>query len=333
MEKGFQLFPEQASTFAERVDTLYWFLIGVSGFFSTLIVVLIVFFAIKYRRRSDRLPEQTKTVLSLELAWTAIPALLVMVMFVWGSAVYLDQTVPPRGALDIYVVGKQWMWKIQHPNGRREINELHVPVGRAIKLTLASQDVIHSFFIPAFRIKQDAVPGQYRTMWFQATKPGEYHLFCAEYCGTNHSRMIGKVVVMEDIAYQQWLSGYTEQTPVEEGQKLFVQYDCASCHETGRRQRAPQLGGLYGTEVPLANGRTAVFDENYIRESIVNPDAKVVRGFFPGIMPTFRSQLSEEQILALIAYIKSLSQPPAEQPQQQPSQQTPQQPQPPRRQP
>jgi cytochrome c oxidase subunit 2 len=313
MDKGFQLFPEQASTFAERVDALYWFLVGVSGFFSALIVVLIVFFAIKYRRRSDRLPEQTKTVFGLELLWTVVPALFVMVMFVWGSAVYIDQTVPPRGALDIYVVGKQWMWKIQHPNGRREINELHVPLGRAIKITLASQDVIHSFFIPAFRVKQDAVPGQYRTMWFQATKPGEYHLFCAEYCGTNHSRMIGRVIVMEDIAYQQWLGGYTEQTPVEEGQKLFVQFDCAACHETGRRQRAPQLGGLYGTQVDLANGRTALFDESYIRESIVNPDAKVVRGFPPGIMPTFRSQLTEEQILALVAYIKSLSQPPDQQ--------------------
>jgi cytochrome c oxidase subunit 2 len=313
MQKGFQLFPEQASTFAERVDLLYGFLLAVSGFFSLLIVVLIVVFAIKYRRRPDRQPEQTKTILALELAWTVIPAILVMVMFVWGSALYLDQTVPPQGAQDIYVVGKQWMWKIQHPNGRREINELHVPVGRAIKLTLASQDVIHSFFIPAFRVKQDAVPGQYRTMWFEATKPGEYHLFCAEYCGTNHSRMVGRVIVMEDIAYQQWLSGYTEQTPVQEGQQLFVQFDCANCHETGRRQRAPQLGGLYGTEVPLANGRTAVFDESYIRESILNPDAKVVRGFPPGIMPTFRKQLNEEQILALIAYIKSLSQP-AEQP-------------------
>jgi cytochrome c oxidase subunit 2 len=314
MQEGFQFFPEQASTFAERVDTLYWFLIAVSGFFSALIVILIVFFAIKYRRRPGRHAEQTQTILALEVVWTIIPTILVLVMFIWGSVVYLDESVPPQGAQDIYVVGKQWMWKIQHTNGRREINELHVPVGRAVKLTLASEDVIHSFFIPAFRVKQDAVPGQYRTMWFEATKPGEYHLFCAEYCGTNHSRMIGRVVVMEDIAYQQWLGGYTEQTPVQEGQQLFVQFDCASCHETGRRQRAPQLGGLFGTQVPLTNGRTVVFDESYIRESIINPDAKVVQGFPPGIMPSFRRQLTEEQILALIAYIKSLSQPADQQP-------------------
>ena len=312
MEQGFRLFPEQASTFATRVDQLYWALIGVSGFFSILIVLLVVFFAIKYRRRPGRSAEQVETTLVLELVWTAVPAILVTAMFVWGSAVFLDETVPPRGAENIYVVGQQWMWKVQHPSGRREINELHVPTGQAVKITLASQDVIHSFYIPAFRVKQDAVPGQYRTMWFEATRPGEYHLFCAEYCGTNHSHMIGRVVVMKDVEYEQWLGGYTERTPVEEGKELFTQFDCVSCHETGQRQRCPNLGGLYGTQVELENRQMVQFDETYIRESILDPSAKIVRGY-PSVMPTFRGQVSEEQILALIAYIKSLSPAPAPQ--------------------
>jgi cytochrome c oxidase subunit 2 len=252
-------------------------------------------------------------VMGLELLWTAIPTILVLVIFVWGAALFLAETVPPKGAQDIFVVGRQWMWKVQHPNGRREINELHVPVGRAVKLTLASQDVVHSFYIPAFRVKQDAIPGQYRTMWFEASKPGEYHLFCAEYCGTNHSRMIGRIVVMEDIDYQKWLGGYTAETPAEEGRNLFVQFDCESCHGTGSRQRCPPLGNIYGKQEQLANGQSVLVDEAYIRESILDPKAKIVRGFDP-VMPSFRGQVTEEQILALIAYVKSLAPAPSEQP-------------------
>jgi len=306
MEQGFRLFPVQASAFAERLDRLYWFLIGVSGFFSALIIILLLVFAVKYRRRPGRVAERTKQSLGLELIWTVIPFMLVMVIFVWGADLFLDGTIPPQGAEEIYVVGKQWMWKAQHSNGRREINELHIPVGRAVKVTLASEDVIHSFFIPAFRVKQDAVPGQSRTMWFEPTRPGEYHLFCAEYCGTGHSKMIGRIVVMEDMAYQTWLGGYTEETPVQAGEKLFTQFDCVNCHASGRRQRCPNLTGLYGTTVQLTGGGTAVFDEAYIRESILYPKAKVVAGFEP-IMPTFRGQVTEEEMLELIAYIKSLS--------------------------
>jgi len=309
MEEGFRLFPVQASTFAVKVDQLYWFLIGVTVFFGGLIAILVIGFAIRYRRRPGHVAEQpghgVESTL-LELFWTAVPLVLVIVMFVWASKLFLDQSIPPIGAEEVYAVGKQWMWKIQHPNGRREINELHVPVGRPVKVTLSSQDVIHSFFIPAFRIKQDAVPGRYTTMWFEPTKPGEYHLFCAEYCGTDHSHMIGRVVVMEDVDYQNWLGGYTAETPVEAGQKLFVEYDCASCHESGRRQRCPMLGGLYGTEILLNNGQHVLFDEAYIREKLLYPNAKIPAGF-PPIMPTFRGQLTEEQIIALIAYIKSLS--------------------------
>jgi len=314
MQSGFRLFPEQASTFAPQVDYLYGFLIAVTTFFTGLIVVLVVGFAIKYRRRPGREEaEHTETGMGLELLWTAIPSVLVLVMFVWGAALFLAESVPPKGAQDIYVVGRQWMWKVQHPNGRREINELHVAAGRAVKLTLASQDVVHSFYIPAFRIKQDAIPGQYRTMWFQPTQPGEYHLFCAEYCGTDHSRMIGRIVVMEDIDYQKWLGGVTEQTPVEEGRELFVQLDCISCHGTGSRQRCPPLGNLFGKQEQLENGQTVPVDEAYVRESILEPKAKIVRGYEP-VMPSFNGQVTEEQILALIAYIKSLAPEPSEQP-------------------
>jgi cytochrome c oxidase subunit 2 len=309
MQEGFRLFPEQASTFAVRVDQLYWFLIAVTVFFGGLIAILVVTFAIRYRRRPGRdavQPSHGVSSILLELFWTAVPLVLVIVMFVWASKLFIDQSIPPIGAEEVFAVGKQWMWKIQHPNGRREINELHIPVGRPVKITLSSQDVIHSFFIPAFRIKQDAVPGRYTTMWFEATKPGSYHLFCAEYCGTDHSQMIGRVVVMEDMDYQTWLGGYTSEMPVQAGEKLFQEYDCANCHESGRRQRCPTLGGLYGTQVALADGGNVLFDESYIRESILDPRAKVAAGF-PSVMPTFRGQLTEEQILALIAYIKSLS--------------------------
>jgi cytochrome c oxidase subunit II len=314
MQSGFQLFPEQASTLAPQVDHLYGFLIAVTAFFTALIFVLVFGFAIKYRRRPGReTAEQVETVMGLEIAWTAIPTMLVLVMFVWGASLFLAETVPPKGVQDVYVVGRQWMWKIQHPNGRREINELHVPVGRAVKLTLASQDVVHSFYIPAFRVKQDAIPGQYRTMWFEASKPGEYHLFCAEYCGTNHSHMIGRIVAMEDIDYQKWLGGSTEQTPEEAGRDLFVAFDCVSCHGTGSRQRCPPLGNLYGKQEQLENGQTVLVDETYIRESMLDPKAKIVRGYEP-VMPSFRGQVSEEQILALIAYIKSLAPEPSEPP-------------------
>jgi cytochrome c oxidase subunit 2 len=263
---------------------------------------------VKYRRRPGKIAEQQDqhAGVGLEIAWSAIPFLITLVMFTWGSSLYIANSRVPENAMDIYVVGRQWMWKIQHPSGRREINELHVPLGQPVKLTMASQDVIHSFYIPAFRVKQDVLPGRYVTMWFQPTRAGEYHLFCAEYCGTYHSGMIGRVVVMQPDEFQKWLGGVTEESPVRTGEKLFSNFNCVNCHATGARQRCPQLGGLYGTDVPLEGGATAKFDETYIRESIINPNAKIVRGY-PAVMPTYRGQLSEEQILDLIAYIKSLT--------------------------
>jgi cytochrome c oxidase subunit II len=308
---GFPLFPEVASTIARSVDLLYLFLTAVSSFFTALIFFLILYFAIKYRRRPGRSaepvpPDQEHRGLGLEIAWSVIPFIITLVMFTWGSTLYIANSRVPDQAMDIYVVGRQWMWKVQHPNGRREINELHVPIGQPVKLTLASQDVIHSFYIPAFRVKQDVVPGRYATMWFQPTRAGEYHLFCAEYCGTYHSGMIGRVVVMEPEDFQKWLGGVTEESPVQTGEKLFTDLNCVNCHATGARQRCPQLGGLYGSDVPLEDGGTAKFDEAYIRESIINPNAKIVKGY-PAVMPTYRGQVSEEQILDLIAYIRSLT--------------------------
>jgi len=301
------LFPEAASTIARGVDLLYLFLTSVTAFFSVLIFACIFIFAVKYRRNPrNRGPEAVHGNLGLELLWTAVPFVITLIIFTWGASLYMSDARVPPNASDIYVVGRQWMWKIQHPEGRREINELHVPIGQPIKLLMASQDVIHSFYIPAFRLKQDVVPGRYATMWFEANKAGEYHLFCAEYCGTQHSGMIGRVVVMEPKEYENWLGGVTEETPVEAGEKLFTQSNCVNCHATGARQRCPQLGGLFGKDVQLQGGSTVKFDESYIRESIINPNAKIVAGYQP-VMPTFRGQISEEQILELIAYIKSLS--------------------------
>jgi len=216
---------------------------------------------------------------------------------------YADMRRPPAaGALEINVTGKQWMWKVQHPGGQREIDELHVPAWRPVKLVMTSQDVIHDFSIPAFRVKQDVLPGSYVTQWFTATKPGEYHLFCAEYCGTMHSGMVGRVVVMPPAEYDAWLAGVTpDEPPAASGARLFASLGCAQCHG----QNAPTLAGLYGRPVTLADGKTVIADEEYLRESIENPPARIVAGFEPR-MPSFRGQLTDEQLGQLVAYIKSL---------------------------
>jgi cytochrome c oxidase subunit 2 len=310
MFTNFPLFPSQASAQAGSVDALYFFMVAVTAFFSLLIATLVVVFAVKYRRRHhDEIGVAIHGSLALELLWTIIPVFIVLGMFGWGAKVFFDLTRPPAGAMDIYVVGKQWMWKIQHMGGQREINELHVPVGRPVKLTMGSEDVIHSFYIPDFRVKADVIPGRYNTLWFTATKPGRYHLFCAEYCGTKHSGMVGTVVAMEPDEFQAWLSGGGAQgSPVQQGEKLFTDLACITCHRTdGQQGRGPMLTNLYGNNVELQNGAVVVADEAYIRESIVQPQAKVVAGFQP-IMPTFQGLVTEEQLLQLIAYVRSLSQ-------------------------
>jgi len=301
------LFPEQASSHAGAVDALLYFLLGITTLITILIFFLIIYYMIKYRRRrDDEIGRPVVPIFQLEVAWIAIPFVITMVIFAWGAKLYFDASEPPSNSLEVYVVGKQWMWKIQHIGGQREINELHVPVGRDIKLTMTTEDVIHSFFIPAFRIKADAVPGRFSTTWFRATKAGQYHLFCAEYCGTNHSGMIGWVYVMEPSEYEAWLSGGpTEGSLASNGQKLFQQLGCSTCHLATGQGRGPRLIGIYGKPVTLNDGTTVTADDNYIRESILDPKAKVVAGFQP-IMPTFRGIISEEQLLQLTAYIKSL---------------------------
>ena len=302
MDKQFQWWPPQASNFAPRVDQLYLFLLSVTAFFTVLIFVAIVYLAVKYRRRPGRNPTPVKTNHLLELTWTVIPFGLTLVMFFWASGLFVHMREPPAHAMQIDVVGKQWMWKVQHPSGRREIDELHVPLGRPIKLVMTSEDVIHSFYLPAFRTKQDVVPGMYATEWFTATKVGEYHLFCAEYCGTQHSKMIGRVVVQTPAEYQAWVAGVSvDEAPVVIGARLFTQFQCNTCHG----QRAPTLANLFGSTVRFADGSTTVADDNYLRESILAPRAKLVAGYQP-LMPTYAGQLTEEQVMNLIAYIKSL---------------------------
>jgi cytochrome c oxidase subunit 2 len=308
MFTNFPLFPQQASAQAASVDGIYFFMLAVTAFFSLLIASLIVIFSIKFRRRhEDEVGVANHGALALELMWTIIPFLITMVMFGWGAKVFFDLYRPPVGAMEIYVVGKQWMWKAQHMDGQREINELHVPVGRPVKLIMGSEDVIHSYYIPAFRVKADVIPGRYNVLWFTATVPGRYHLFCAEYCGTKHSGMIGSVIAMEPTAFQAWLSGGNpSDSPAAAGAKLFQDLACISCHRNDAQAQAPQLAGIFGHPVTLQNGSSVVADEAYIRESIVNPQAKVVAGF-PPIMPTFQGLVTEEQLLQLIAYVRSLN--------------------------
>ena len=293
---------------AGNVDALFIFLLVLSGLMCVLIYVLILYFAARYRKRPGHVAEQIEGSTPLELTWSIIPMGIFLVIFFWGAVIFFQERTPPRGATEVYVVAKQWMWKLQHEDGQREINELHVPVGRDIKMIMTSQDVIHSFYVPAFRIKQDVLPGRYTTAWFRATQPGTYHLFCAEYCGTQHSGMIGQVVVMEPAQYEAWLGGTTSGAPLAvTGQRLFAELGCSTCHRSDTQGRGPDLQGVFGKVVLLEDGRTVTADENYIRESILTPGAKVVSGYKP-IMPTFQGMVSDEQLNALVAYIKSLSQ-------------------------
>ena len=311
MFDNFPLWPVGASTHAFWVDVFYLALVVLCGVTTLAIFITIAIFGMKYRRHHGREAQQIEGSLVLEIAWSVIPLGIFFVIFVAGAVIYFDMRTPPQDSAEVYVVAKQWMWKLQHIEGTREINELHIPVNRNIKLIMTSQDVIHSFFVPAFRVKQDVVPGRYTTLWFRATKPGTYHLFCAEYCGTMHSGMIGDVVVMEPADYQNWLSGGAATGSLAQtGQTLFQQLGCSTCHRFDVQGRGPNLMGAFGKPVQLEDGRTVVMDENYVRESILNPAAKVVSGFKP-IMPVFQGQVTEEQLNSLIAYVKSLSQAPA----------------------
>jgi cytochrome c oxidase subunit 2 len=309
-----QILPDQASTFAPRTDALFYFLCSVSVVASALIVAALFFLSLRYRRvGTERAPmagqaldhAQTRR---LEVLWIVIPLAIFLGIFYWGAKLYAAINEVPPDALTVYVVGKRWMWKTQHLGGQREINELHIPLGRPVRLVMTSEDVIHSFYVPAFRVKQDVLPGRYTTMWFEPTKLGEYHLFCAEYCGTKHSGMIGRVVVMDPSEYQAWLGGGRGGSLSQAGEKRFNDLGCTTCHRDDAGHdgaRGPQLRGLFGSRVKLRSGETVVADESYLRESILDPKAKVVQGFEP-IMPTYATQLDEEGVLELVAYIKSL---------------------------
>lgn len=305
---GIPLFPERASTIAGEVDALYFFLVGLSVVMSVLIATLVVSFAVKFRRRHpDEVGAQVHGGLMLELAWTVVPFLIAMVIFFWGAKVYFVMASPPQETLNIYVVGKQWMWKVQHTAGQREINQLHLPVGRPVKLIMTSEDVIHNFSIPAMRVKADVIPGRFVQIWFEPTRPGTYQIFCAEYCGTQHSGMIGQVIVMDASAYQAWLSGGEgEGSLASTGEKLFADLACNTCHRPDSSGRGPVLQNVFGHPVQLHDGTIVTADENYVRESILTPAAKLTAGFQP-VMPAFQGLVSEEQLLALIEYVKSLS--------------------------
>jgi len=306
MFSGIPLFPEQGSTIAADVDALYLFIVAVTAFFGILVTVVVLYFGVKYRTNDPMaVGERIHGSIPLELAWSIIPFLITIVIFIWSADIFFHIQRPPDQTLEIYATGKQWMWKFQHLNGQAEINELHVPLGRPVRITFTSEDVLHSLSLPAFRVKADAIPGRYSSLWFEATGVGEYHLFCAEYCGTKHSGMVGRIVVMEPTAYQEWLSGTIEGTMADRGARLFSDLACNTCHLEDGRGRGPSLVDRFGATEMMADGGARVVDEAYLRESILTPQARLVAGYQP-LMPTFQGIVSEESVMALIEYVKSL---------------------------
>ena len=304
---GVPIWPDRASAYAGQIDFLFIALLIIAFLTTGLVIFLLAFFAAKYRHGSnaDRSGTTVKT-WRWEVGWTTASLLIFVALAIWGAHMFLRLYEPPSDALQIFIVGKQWMWKAQHPGGQCEINELHVPTGQDVRLVMASQDVIHSFYVPALRIKQDVVPGRYETMWFRADTPGRYHLFCAEYCGTDHAHMGGWVTVMNPREYADWLNNQGgQQTLAAQGAQLFRQYGCSGCHVPGGTVRAPLLKGLFGSPVPLSDGKVVMADEAYVRDSILNPKAQVAAGYQP-VMPTYAGQIGEDDLAKLVAYIQSI---------------------------
>ncbi len=303
------LFPEQASANAYEVDNLYFYLVGVCGAAALAIVFCIFFFAIRYRRRTDnQLAIAWEVPGWLEIAWMVIPFIFFMSVFFWGAKIYFQDAKAPAGAIEIQCVGRQWMWKFWHPDGQREINQLHIPLNRPIKVRMISEDVIHSFFVPEFRVHMDVLPRRYTTIWFQPTKVGTYHLFCSQYCGTEHAKMIGTVTVMDPAEYEKWLTGGAQGSLALRGQTLFNKLACHACHSGTSQARGPYLTNLYDKPIQLATGEVVTADDNYLRESILKPNARIAAGYQP-IMPAYEGQLSEEELIQLITYIKFLGEP------------------------
>lgn len=300
------LFPPEASTIAPYTDSLYLFLLGMTAFGILLVFGLIIGFGIRYRKARSPVATQVEGSTLLEATWTIIPLGVFLVIFVWGALLYFRIFDPPVNAMNIYVVGKQWMWKAEHPGGQHEINALHVPTGRPVQLTLISQDVFHSFSIPAFRVKREAIPGRYTTVWFQATQPGQYHLFCSQYCGTLHAGMIGEVTVMKPEDYEAWLKQSTSgHSLAQNGERLFNSLGCNACHNGTAAARGPNLTGVYGSRITMTDGSQVLANDAYLRDTILNPSEHVPAGFAP-IMPTYQGQISEDGLIDLVEYIKNL---------------------------
>jgi len=307
-------FPEEAGNSAPQVDAIYWALVGISTLMTVGLFVVITCFLIRYRHTS----EANRTMLRLsptylEVTWSTIPMIIFTGLFVWGAVVFVKANRPARNATPIYVVGQQWYWDVRHQNGRHEIGDLHVPVGQPVQLIMTSADVIHDYYIPAFRQKYDVVPGKYTSLSFTATKPGKYRILCSQYCGTDHSLMTGYLFAMRPDAYQRWLQakdGTGTESMAETGAQLFRTFSCSGCHGENTGVHAPSLAGIYGNSVPLQGGQFVTADDQYLRDSILRASAQVVAGYKP-IMPSYQGQISEEQAMQIIAYIKSLSQPPA----------------------
>jgi cytochrome c oxidase subunit II len=299
--------PHRASTLAPRVDLIFWSLVGVSAVLVGGLAVANLYFLIRYRRGSPapRPPLRISTV-AIEATWISGTTFAFLAFFFWGARVYLAEERAPANALEINVTARQWMWDVRHENGRREFNELHVPLGEDVRLVMTSEDVIHSFFVPAFRLKQDVVPGKQVSTWFHATETGTFHLFCAEFCGTAHSAMLGDIVVMPAEQYAAWLTrGNTMEDLAQRGRRLFTRYNCSGCHDQPAAVHAPVLDHLYGALVPTRDGRMVRADDLYLRDSILRPEKDIVAGYDP-LMPSFQNVIPESDVLDLIAYLKSL---------------------------
>jgi cytochrome c oxidase subunit 2 len=300
------LFPAEASGISPYVDALYFFLVLMTIVGTALVAVLLLVFSIRYRREKNPVATQIEGSTLLEATWTIIPLAIFLVTFVWGALLYFRIYDPPANAMNIYIVGKQWMWKAEHPGGQHEINALHVPMGKPVQLTMISQDVFHSFSIPDFRIKREAIPGRYSTVWFEATQVGTYHLFCTQYCGTQHSGMVGEVTVMTPENYKKWLEQSTSgQSLAQNGERLFASMGCNSCHSGTAAARGPSLAGVYGSKLTLTDGSQILVDDAYLRDAILNPSKHVTAGFAP-IMPTYQGQLSEDGLIDLVEFIKNM---------------------------
>ena len=302
----FAIWPQEASTIAPWTDALYLFLWGMTVFGLILVGALLFVFSVKYRKEKHPVAVQIEGSTLLEATWTIIPLGIFLFVFVWGAWLYFRIYNPPANAMQVYIVGKQWMWKAEHPGGQHEINALHVPTGRPVQLTMISQDVFHSYSIPAFRVKREVIPGRYSTVWFNATQPGTYHLFCTQYCGTLHSGMIGEIVAMTPDDYQKWTEQSTSGTSLaQNGERVFSSLGCNSCHNGTAAARGPNLSGVYGAKITMDDGTTQIATDGWLRDTILNPSQHVPAGYKP-IMPTYQGQVSEEGLIDLVEYIKTL---------------------------